>query len=175
MLACSVCSGALGMTGRGYRSGDLTGRKWHRLAGIGRNRSFEHNLRICQSVPCLSVKIFLVPVWLLCFVLVDTGAIVVLLQVLVVFVLQSTGLVVVAVHLGVLHVVEVVHGRAQAGVGAAFADCVGPGLLARDVPGAGLGDGLHHKEGVRNLSLLLLVLLFVELVQPLPPWFVKRV
>ena len=113
--------------------------------------------------------------WLLCFVLVGTGSIVVLLQVLVVFVLQSTGLVVVAVHLGVLHVVEVVHGRAQAGVGAASADCAEPGLLARDVPGGGLGDGLHHKEGVRNLSLLLLVSLFVELVQQLPPWFVKKV
>ena len=175
LLACSVWSGELGMVGRGNRSADLTGRSQHCLAGIGGNQSFEHNLRIWQSVPCLSVKIFLVPVCLLCFVLVGTEAIAVPLQVPVVFVLRSTGLVVVVVRLGVLHVVEVVHGLAQAGVGAAFADCVGPGLLARDVPGAGLGDGLHHKEGVRNLSLLLLVLLFVGLVQQVPPWFVRKV
>ena len=175
LLACSVWSGELGMVGRGNRPADLTGRNQHSLAGIGRNQSLEHNLRIWQSVPCLSVRIFLVPVCLLCFVLVGTEAIAVPLQVPVVFVLRSTGLVVVVVHLGVLHVVEAVHGLALVGVGAASVDCVGPGLLARDDLGAGLGDGLHHKGGVHTLSLPQLVLLFFELVQQLPPWFVKRV
>ena len=117
----------------------------------------------------------LVLVWLECFGLVDTLAVEVLVQVPTLFVLQSTGLVGVVVRLGALHVVEVVHHHAQAGVGAASADCVGLGLLARDVLEAGLGIALHCKEGVHTLSLVPLVLLFVVLVRQLPLWSVKKV